>query len=119
MARTRRISVEEPTRRSRPASTPEARINQLVNKAYNIAEKQMEEGTVSSQVLTQFLKMGTAIEEAKLERLKYENELIKAKTEAIRSSKNMEVLYENAIKAMKSYSAVGGDDEYDEYDYED
>jgi hypothetical protein len=39
-----------------PAATPEARENQLAALAYDLAEKQLREGTASSQVVTHFLK---------------------------------------------------------------
>ena len=42
-----------------PAKTPEGRENQLISLAVNLAEKQLQEGTASSQVITHFLKLGT------------------------------------------------------------
>lgn len=36
----------------RPALTPEARENQLISLASDLAEKQLREGTASSQVIT-------------------------------------------------------------------
>lgn len=96
--------------KNRPALSPEAREQQLIAKAVNLAEKQLDEGTASSQVMTHFLKLGT--EKARLEKakLEHENELLKAKTEALQSSKRMEELYAEAINAMKNYSGYGGDD---------
>jgi hypothetical protein len=38
----------------RPALTPEARENQLVSLAVDLAEKQLREGTASSQVITHY-----------------------------------------------------------------
>ena len=43
----------------RPALTPEARENQLVSLAVDLAEKQLREGTASSQVITHYLKLGS------------------------------------------------------------
>lgn len=111
-------------RRIRPATNPESREQQMINLAVDLAEKQMLEGTASSQVITHFLKLGT--EKAKLERVKLEKEteLLTAKTESLESAKRMEELYEKAIKAMQNYAGHGDEDEYDdeysdEYDYED
>ena len=54
----------------RPALTPEARENQLIYLATDLAEKQLREGTASSQVITHYLKLGSTKE--KLEREKLE-----------------------------------------------
>lgn len=98
----------EPTvRRMRPALTPDAREKQLISLAVDLAEKQLMEGTASSQVISHYLKMASSryrLENAKLER---ENELLKAKTEALESAKNVEALYKDAMEAMKSYSGSG------------
>lgn len=109
MARTKSLNSSKSVSKSRPALTPEARENQLIAKAYNEAERQIDEGTASSQVITHFLKLGTQKEKLELERLKQENELLKAKTEAIASGQRQEELYEQALNAMKSYSGNNDD----------
>lgn len=43
----------------RAASTPEAREQQLIALAVDLAEKQLIEGTASSQVISHFLKLGS------------------------------------------------------------
>lgn len=99
-------------RRMRPALTPDARENQLISLAVDLAEKQLMEGTASSQVVTHYLKMASSryrLENIKLER---ENELLKAKTDAIESSKRTEEIYAEAMKALKSYQ--GSEDVYDD-----
>jgi hypothetical protein len=99
---------EEPAtpRRRRPASTPTARENQLIAKAVDLAEKQLEEGTASAQVISHYLKMGSSREQLEQERLANENILLKAKAEALETQKQMVVLYEQAIVAMRSYSPL-------------
>ena len=96
-------------RKTRPALTPEAREQQLISKAVDLAERQIDEGTASSQIIVHFLKLGT--EKAKLERekLKQENLLTQAKIESIQSSTRVEELYAQAIDAMRRYSGHGGD----------
>lgn len=91
----------------RPASTPEARENQLISLAVDLAEKQLSEGTASAQVITHYLKLGTAKAELEREKLKHENELLEAKTKSIQSQENIERLYKEAIDAMKVYSGFG------------
>lgn len=92
------------SRRLRPALSPEARENQLVSLAVDLAEKQLREGTASSQVITHYLKLGTTKHKAEMEKLERENELLRAKTESLQSAKRMEEIYEDALKAMKNYS---------------
>lgn len=99
--------------RRRPATTPEARENQMISLAIDLAEKQLMEGTASSQVMTHFLKLATTKEKLEKEKLAKENELLRAKTEAIQSAKKVEELYTNALNAMKTYSGQGADvDDY-------
>ena len=96
----------------RPALTPEARENQLISLAVDLAEKQLQEGTASSQVITHYLKLGSGRERLEREKLEEENKLLKARTEQLQSMKRVEELYEEAIKAMKNYGGQGEPDEY-------
>lgn len=99
-------------RKIRPATTPEARENQLISLAIDLAEKQLLEGTASSQVISHFLKLGSTRERLEKERLEEENKLLRAKTEAIESAKDLRELYASAMNAMKAYSGDDDDDEY-------
>lgn len=89
--------------RHAPARTPEGRENQLISLAVDLAEKQLQEGTASSQVITHFLKLGTERERLEREKLERENLLIDEKINAIRASERVEELYADAIAAMKKY----------------
>ena len=101
-------SSEAPSRlRRAPATSPEARENQLIAAAVDLAEKQILEGTASSQVLTHYLKLATTREQLEKEKIRNENELLKAKVDSIKSAERMEQLYENAIEAMRGYSSEG------------
>ena len=102
------------TTSTRPALTPEAREKQLIAKAVNLAEKQLDEGTASSQVITHFLKLATTRAELEKEKLRNETELLSARKKAIESSERMEVLYSNAIKAIQKYGGHSSSEE-DEY----
>src|SRR5574344_740834 len=84
-------------KRIRPALTPEAREDQLIALATNLAEKQLLEGTASSQVITHYLKMGSTKE-------RLEREIMKEQTEALKSEKRVEELYAQALDAMRKYS---------------
>lgn len=96
-------------RAAKPASNPESRERQLVNLAVNLAEKQLREGTASSQVITHYLKLGTQTVLLEREKLSKEVELISAKADAIKQGKQSEQLAEQAIAAMKAYSPTKDD----------
>lgn len=111
---------KEVSKKIRPASTPEARENQLISLAVDLAEKQLIEGTASSQVITHYLKLGSTKEKIEREILEEQKKLIEAKTENLQSAKRIEELYTKAIDAMKNYSGQTTDsndeeDDYDEY----
>lgn len=101
-------------KRIRPALTPESREDQLVALAINLAEKQLLEGTASAQVISHFLKIGSTKERIEKEILEEQKDLIKAKTEALKSEKRVEELYEEALNAMRRYSGQVADEERDE-----
>lgn len=111
MAKVKVKSESSTTKRIRPALTPEARENQMISLAVDLAEKQLIEGTASSQVITHYLKLGTMNHKLELEKLQKENELLKAKTESLQSSQRIEELYADAIKAMQQY---GGHDDIED-----
>lgn len=96
----------------RPARTPEARENQLIALAIDQAEKQLREGTASSQVITHFLKLGSSRERIEKELLEEKKKLAQAKTESLENSKKMTELFEQAMDALKSYR--GDTDEEEE-----
>lgn len=98
-------------KKRRPAISMEARENQLISLAIDLAEKQLAEGTATSQVITHYLKLGSTKEKLEKEILEKQAQLLTAKTEAIQAQKRVEELYENALAAMRSYSGQD-DDEY-------
>ena len=94
--------------RKRPALSPEARENQLISLAVDVAEEQLRNGTASSQVITHYLRLGSTKERIEKEILEKQKELIEAKTESLQSAKRVEELYKEALNAMKAYSGQGG-----------
>lgn len=106
----------EPAKSRRPpATTPEARENQLISLAVDLAEKQMREGTASSQTISHFLKLGSSREKLEQERLSRENELLAEKAASLASQKRVEELYRTALDAMRSYAGqepIGNTDDY-------
>ena len=87
-----------------PAKTPEEQEQRMIALSINLAEKQLLEGTASSQVITHYLKLGSMKERAEKEKLQEEIKLLRAKTSNIESAKKVEELYSNALNAMREYS---------------
>lgn len=115
MAEPRNSSEPRRSRKRPPATTPEAREMQMISLAVDLAEKQMQEGTVSAQVLTHYLKLATAREGLERRKLERENDLLNARVEQLGSAKQVEELYANALNAMRSYSGHQvADDDQDE-----
>ena len=103
-------SSDTKTKKMRPALSAEARENQLISLAVGLAEKQLREGTASSQVISHYLKLGSTKEKIEKEILEKQKELIVAKTQSLQSAKRIEELYENALIAMRNYSGVEAND---------
>jgi hypothetical protein len=100
----RRRDSKPPEIRRKPATTPEGRENQMVSAAIDLAERQIQNGTASSQVITHFLKLGSTRERLEQQRLEHENELTRVKIESLESQKRVEELYMEALNAMRSYA---------------
>lgn len=108
----KKAKIVDSSKKIRPALTPETRENQLISLAVDLAEKQLIEGTASSQVITHYLKLGSTREKLERERLEEENKLLRAKTKAMDSAEETKALYKNAIEAFRTYSGHGDEDEY-------
>lgn len=111
MAKSTTSGSHKQSRNRRPAMTPDAREQQMINLAVDLAERQLEEGTASSQVITHFLKLGSSKEKLEREKLEEENKLLRAKTESLQSQKRVEELYAEALAAMRRYNGQGEPDE--------
>lgn len=111
MAKVKLTDESKSAKKMRPAITPEARENQMISLAMDLAEQQLRDGTASSQLITEFVKRGsekTRLENAKL---KEENELLRAKTESLQSQKRVEELYMQALDAIRGYAGYDNKDE--------
>lgn len=113
----RRTNDDSSSKRTRPATTPEGRENQLISLAVDLVERKLREGTASSQEVTHFLKLASSRERLEQQRLEGEIEILAAKKEMLDSAKRVEELYGKALKAMRNYSGQGDGDEDDEDDY--
>lgn len=93
--------------KGRPATTPKDREDELINLAVNLAEKQLRDGTASTQVIVHYLKLGSTRGMLEQEKLENETKLVRAKTESIQSQQRVEELYKNALDAMRIYGGGG------------
>jgi len=95
-----------------PGKTLEAREKQLIRLAYDLVEERIKKKTATSQEVTLFIKAGSVQAQLEKEKLKRENDLLKAKAESLESQKNVEKLYAEAMKAFRTYS--GQEEELDD-----
>lgn len=105
-----------------PATTPEARENQLIALSVDLAERQLRQGTASAQVISHYLKLGSSRERLEQSLLEETIALKRATRENMASAERVEQLYSSAIDAMRAYSGQAplpkdnGDDDFDDYD---
>lgn len=98
-------SAEEPTprrRRSKPTTGAayEARLHAM---AYEVAEEQLRDRTISSQTLTHLLKEGSIRGQLELEEKRNNNLLIEAKIKNLDQLEDIKVLLEQARDSMIGY----------------
>lgn len=98
-----------------PAMTPEDQEDQLISLAVDLAIKRLREGTASNQLVSELIKLGTTKERLAKEKLQRENDMLRAKTEALEAARNNGEKYAAAIEAMRIYSGYPDDDD----DFED
>jgi hypothetical protein len=114
MAAARDISSAPSARkRGRPATTPEEREKLLQNKAFDLAEKQLDSGNASSQIISMLIKGGGVREQLELERLRNENRLLNARIDGLESAVRLEGLMEEALNAFRSYTGESSEEDFD------
>ena len=111
--------------KTRTPLTPEARENQMISLAMDLAEQQLRDGTASSQLITEFVKRGSTKARIEKELLEKQRDLAAAKADAIKAADRLEELMKEATKAMRRYQGMDeeeedfeDDDEEDEEDDE-
>lgn len=102
-------------RKQMPARSVEGRQNQLINLAVKEAERRLQDGTASSQIITTLLKWASTTAELELEKLRNEVALTQAKKKEIDARIENDGLLDKALEAFRSYQGVPyEEDEYDE-----
>lgn len=92
-----------PRKRRPPAISPEAREKQMISLAVDLAEKRLQDGTAATPIVVHYLKLATIEKQLEMEKLRNENQLLQAKTDAINTSKQNAAMYEEAMEAFRSY----------------
>ena len=101
-------------RRDPPALTPEARQEQLIAKAERLAERKLEDGTASPQIIVHYLRLATEREKKNQELIDAEIALKKAKVQAIENAAEFKELFNEGMAMFKKYSGLEDDEEDDE-----
>ena len=114
VGRNKTDSTKNSTKRMRPALTPEGMENQAISLAMDLAIQQLQDGTASSQLITEFVRRGSTKARLEQEILQEQKELMIAKTEALQATKRMEGLFDEALRAFRTYSGQGGGDDINE-----
>lgn len=118
MARRHDDEHSAPRRRS-PAKTPEERESIMVSKSLNLIERQIDEGSISSTVLSIYAKAGTERDRLEKERLRNENAVLIKKLETMEAAVDVKNLMTDALNAFKGYSGRVVDDYDADDDYYD
>lgn len=88
----------------RQAFTPEGRMQQLTKKAFDLAEKQLQDGTIAPSTLNAILRYGTIESELQLENLKAKKRLNESKVSLIDSEVKGKGDSEAVIAAIRGYA---------------
>jgi hypothetical protein len=116
MASRRHDDEHTAPRRRSPARSPEERESVLIAKSLSLIEKQIDDGTASSQVLSLYAKLGSSRERLEQERLRNENEVLRKKVETMEAAVDVKNLMEDALSAFRGYSGKpDAEDEDDDY----
>lgn len=97
-----------------PVRNPENRENYLISLAVDETEKRLKNGTASSQIITTLLKLATVKAQLEIEKLRSDISLQEAKRTDIMERASESELYEEALKAFRSYKGDQDEEEYDD-----
>ena len=91
---------------------PEAREQQMISFAVDLAERKLRDGTATSQIIEHYLRLGSQRAKLEMALMQEDLELKHAKTEEITSRRTENDKYNAAIEAMKLYSGNASPEEY-------
>lgn len=97
-----------------PALNDESQESKLISLAFKQAQRELEEQTASSQVVTHFLRLGSQRAKVELRKLELENKLLEEKILSERSGQELTNMLGEVLAALKSYSySPPGDSDVD------
>lgn len=105
-------------RKTIPARSPESRENELISLAYSEAERRLRDGSASSQIITTLLNLASTKAQLEMEKLRSDLRVADAKVNQMKAQEESKELYEEVIKAFRSYSGYSEEEEYDDYEDE-
>ena len=105
----KKIKTPIPSGPSIISPTPEGRESECIALAYSLVEQRLREGTATSQETVHFLKLGSQKNQYEVERLKEENKLLRAKTEAIKAQDDIREITEQAMRMFAIYHGDSND----------
>lgn len=118
MPRRKRTPIGEPDlapeRRSTTPLSQDARENNIISLAMDLAEQRLRDGTASAQEVCYWLRYGSQRDKLERANMEAKNELLKAKAEAIKAVEKSEKLYADAIRAFRMYGGEGEDGDYED-----
>lgn len=101
-------SDEETPKTLPPARTRERQIGLMVNEAEKLVLKRMRDESASPTEVVAVLRLGTAREEADLERIKAQTAYLKAQQAKAESETVREEMFQKAMEAMSRYQGNRG-----------
>jgi hypothetical protein len=87
-----------------PATTLEGRNDQLIDAAFDLAERRLHDGTASAQEVVHFLRLGATTQRLHEEKLRNENLVLETRVEEMKARTTGEDLYAEALNAFRGYS---------------
>ena len=104
-----------------PARTEEEEEKIAGGYAMDLALKWLKEGTAPAQIVLHFLKINSQKEQAELEKIRSEIEMLKAKKKVLEAEEEQDKKYEEVIRAISYYAGKGDEwepvpDDYPGYD---
>lgn len=96
--------------RGQPATDPKHHEQQMIELAIRQAEKQMSDGTASSQVITHYLKLGSSRDQAEVRRIELETLKVQAQIAHLESQNRGEELMGKVLASLQRFAGSDDDD---------
>ena len=103
MSRTTQKPADNRSEFIMPATSSEAEESLCIALATNLVKQRLANGTASSQEVCHFLKLGSQQSKLETEKLRRENELLKAKTDALNKGSEDNADYKEVLRVLKIY----------------